>query len=74
MTPPLTEMIQGLARQIRRVAHLRGAYVARCGGTPDSPHEIAVIDGQLDRACRVIASGDPVAITAIGTELEGIEE
>lgn len=66
-------IVEGLARQIRRVAELRGAYVARCGGVPDCPADVAVIDAALERACTAIGAGDPVAIAAAGQALEEIE-
>lgn len=65
---------EGLARQIRRVAELRGRYVGRCGGTPDCPDEVAAIDALLDQACRAIGSDDAGAIAAAGVLLEGVEE
>jgi hypothetical protein len=65
---------EGLARQIRRVAGIRGAYVARCGGVPDCPADVDVIDAALERACTAIGTGDQVTITAAGQVLEAIEE
>jgi hypothetical protein len=68
-----------LARQIKRVAELRGATVAQAqAGTikvdaTTVAQGMAQLDLLLDRACRAIGSGDTGAIEAVGLELEDVE-
>lgn len=55
-----------LARQVRRVAELRGKWGERC------PFP-ATIDSLLERACRAIGSGDDGRMEAVGLELEAVQ-
>ncbi len=63
-------IVEGLARQIRRVASLRHYYEAI---GPNGQLGLAVIDAALEEGCKAIGSGDPVAIMAAGQRLEGID-
>lgn len=70
-------IVEGLARQIRRVAELRVQYreVGRLTGQPGSVlPAMMMMEAALERACRAIGSGDVVAITAAGQDLEGFSE
>lgn len=60
-----------LARAILRVAQLRG-QIDLVGGRYTADSELAVIDADLDQACRAIGSADPVAMEAAGQQLERI--
>jgi len=57
-----------LARQIRRVAQLRGHHFGM--GTPRLQPQVPTVDGALDLACKAAGSGDPVAIEAAAQQLE----
>ncbi len=59
---------EGLARQIGRVARLRGRYVGQIDGA-----DLTLIDAALEQACKAAGSGDFVAIIAAGQQMEGIE-
>ncbi len=63
-------VMEGLARQIRRVAGLRH-YYEEIG--PAGHIGLLMIDAALEQACTAAGSGDPVAIIAAGQQLEGIE-
>lgn len=56
-----------LAREIRRVSRLQGQHEARIG-------PLVVVDSMLERACKAIGSGDPVALVAAGLELSVVTE
>jgi hypothetical protein len=68
---PLAER---LAREICRVAILRGHHF----GTTQNRHLIIIrrsrIDHVLDEACRAIGSGDDGRMEAVGLELNAIAE
>jgi hypothetical protein len=64
-------ILEALARQIRRVSTIRHRDEAI---GPNGVFGLTVIDAALERACKVVGSGDPIAIIAAGQELEGIEE
>lgn len=63
-------VMEGLARQIRRVAALRHHYeaIGEAGAIG-----LLMIDAALEQGCTAIGGGDPVAIIAAGQQLEGIE-
>lgn len=68
-------IIEGLMRQVRRVAYLRERYQGLHGrqGANVGP-ALMVMDSALERACKAAGAGDPVAIIAIGQELESFTE
>jgi len=62
--------VEGLARQIRRVAALRhrDEAIGEAGTLG-----LLVIDAALEQGCLATGSGDPIAIIAAGQQLERIE-
>lgn len=60
-----------LARQVRRVADLRGRVFAEI----DHPFNDRVlpVDQLLERACQAIGSGDEGRMHAVGLELEAVQ-
>jgi hypothetical protein len=66
---------EALARQIRRVAILRGHYAALKfqPGVNVAP-ALLLIDAALERGCKAAGSNDIVAQIAAGQELEGFQE
>jgi hypothetical protein len=64
-------IVEALARQIRRVSTIRPRDEAI---GPNGAFGLTLIDAALERACKAVGSGDPVAIFAAGQELERIEE
>ncbi len=62
-----------LARQIRRVAQLRGTFVDGLRVLQEAGVDLVVVDAALDHACRAMGTGDDVAMIAAGLVLEGIE-
>lgn len=69
---------EGLARQIRRVAELRGGLAkieGRFFAASSIPSDALLqVDVMLDQACTALGGGDPVAIAAAGQQLEEISE
>lgn len=62
-------IVEGLARRIRRVASLREQYrsVGRELGQPANVQPaVLLMDAALERACQAIGTGDVVAIVAAG--------
>lgn len=70
-------IVEGLARQIRRVTELREHYRSigrELGQSVNVQAAMLLMDAALERACKVIGTGDVVAIAAAGQDLEGFSE
>jgi hypothetical protein len=67
----MTNVAEGLARQIRRVAQLRHHYEAL---GPVGAVGLAMIDFALERGCKAAGMDDAVAQIGAFRELEGITE
>jgi hypothetical protein len=60
-----------LARQIKRVAELRGTMLA---GTRDpAGTTVVLLDSMLERACIAVGRADDGRMEAIGLELEAVD-
>ena len=64
-------LVEKLAREIRRVAGIRHYFVQI--GTAGT-FATTMMDAALEQGCTAIGSGDPAAIMAASLELEGFHE